>query len=106
MPLSAQPVAHIVLGGVQVAQERAQRLASHGMEDEDGWTVVAKGGKTMPEETGISTKKRKKERELQNFYRFQLKEARKEEIADLRRRFDQDKEKVKALRGKRKFKPY
>eukprot|EP00041_Stephanoeca_diplocostata_P007382 m.104433 g.104433 ORF g.104433 m.104433 type:complete len:283 (+) comp16847_c0_seq1:362-1210(+) len=90
----------------KVAQERAQRLASHGMEDADGWTMVAKGGKTASEDNAATTKKRTKERQLQNFYRFQLKESRKEEIADLRRRFDQDKEKVKALRSKRKFKPY
>jgi len=57
------------------------------------------------EATPLPTK-HKKDRELKNFYRFQMKEARKEQIAVLRKKFDLDKLRVAQMRGDRKFRPY
>eukprot|EP00039_Didymoeca_costata_P004896 m.76929 g.76929 ORF g.76929 m.76929 type:complete len:241 (-) comp12591_c0_seq1:1825-2547(-) len=89
-------------------KEKALRLAKHGQEDEEGWTMVTRGGKHELETGGTSVAKKrpKKERELQNFYRFQMKEARKEQIAVLRRKFDLDKQRVAQMKGERKFRPY
>lgn len=105
-------------------KEKALRLAMHGKEDEDGWTMVTKGAKK--EEPAVKArgssslirtsngagaktkpdKKEKKDKELTNFYRFQIKDARKEQIAVLRQKFDQDKLKIKRMQENRKFRPY
>lgn len=60
-----------------VQREKAQRLAAHGSVDEDGWIQIAQGGKIDPG-TGVKAKKKQKDKELQNFYRFQLKAAKQE----------------------------
>jgi len=91
------------------AQSKALELAMDGKEDEQGWTYVAKGGKLVTEDAEEATPlptKHKKDRELKNFYRFQMKEARKEQIAVLRKKFDLDKLRVAQMRGDRKFRPY
>jgi len=43
---------------------------------------------------------------LLNFYRFQQRETQRERIADLRRAFEEDKERVAAMRQRRRFKPF
>jgi len=105
-------------------KEKALRLAMHGKEDEDGWTMVTKGAKKeepavkargssslIRTSNGVGAKtkpdkKEKKDKELKNFYRFQIKDARKEQIAVLRQKFDQDKLKIKRMQENRKFRPY
>jgi hypothetical protein len=51
-------------------------------------------------------RKKKKESELKNFYRFQIREAKQNKLHELRKRFEQDKEKVAAMKAARKFKPF
>jgi len=51
-------------------------------------------------------RKRRKKKELLNFYRFQQRETQRERIADLRRAFEEDKERVAAMRQRRRFKPF
>lgn len=62
------------------ARDEARRLALDGKEDEDGWTMVARGGKRVAAVEEKPAKRAKKNRELKNFYRFQQKEARKEQV--------------------------
>eukprot|EP00037_Helgoeca_nana_P008127 m.72522 g.72522 ORF g.72522 m.72522 type:complete len:269 (-) comp18734_c0_seq1:212-1018(-) len=88
----------------EVQRGRAQRIASHGAVDEDGWVQVARGGKVDPA-TGAKAKKKQKDKELKNFYRFQLKEAKKDQVATMRRKFDLDKQKIQEMRAARKFRP-
>jgi len=95
------------------AREKATRLAMDGKEDEEGWTTIVKGGKMVNEDgegnegDSVNPKKRaKKDRELQNFYRFQQKDARKDQIAALRKKFDLDKMRITQMKGDRKFRPY
>jgi len=94
------------------AEQLAKRLRNE--PDEDGFVTVTRGGRNAPArmDEAEEAKKRmleraaKKKDETQDFYRFQMRERRKAEQADLLRRFADDKRKVEAMREKRgKFKP-
>lgn len=94
------------------AAELAKRLRNE--PDEDGFVTVTRGGRNAPASRNeaeeakakMLDKQAKKKSELKNFYRFQLRQARKAEQAALLRRFDEDRKKVDAMREKRgKFKP-
>jgi ribosomal RNA-processing protein 7 len=94
------------------AAELAKRLRSE--PDEDGFITVVRGGRTAPASKVSAEEARRKmlEKEAQKkegmkgFYRFQLREARKAEQVGLRKRFEEDKKRVEALRAKRgKFRP-
>ncbi|KAH8880022.1 hypothetical protein GQ53DRAFT_18728 [Thozetella sp. PMI_491] len=96
----------------QEAAELAKRLRNE--PDEDGFVTVTRGGRNAParqdeaEEARrkMADKEAKKKEELDNFYRFQLRDRKKAEQADLVRRFDEDRKKVAAMREKRaKFRP-
>ncbi|XP_028549187.1 uncharacterized protein LOC110101953 isoform X3 [Dendrobium catenatum] len=98
-------------------QERKEREARAA---EDGWTVVVhqKGRKkTTDAETGTvmgsvasaavmdkMSKKKSKEIAL-DFYRFQKREAKRNEVMMLQRKFEQDKKRIQQLRAARKFRP-
>ena len=51
-------------------------------------------------------RKPKKKYELKNFYRFQMKEEKREKLNELRKKFEEDKAKVAAMKLQRKFKPF
>ncbi|KAG4383892.1 hypothetical protein GLYMA_13G171200v4 [Glycine max] len=97
-------------------REEKEALAAEG-----GWTVVVhhKGRKkTTDSESGIAvgsvaqaavenkmTKKKHKEVGL-DFYRFQRKEAQRNEIMTLQSKFEEDKKRLQQMRAARKFRPY
>lgn len=102
------------------ATEEKERKEREAAAAEEGWTVVEhhKGRKkTADLESGIKVggvalaaaernlKKGKKDIAL-NFYRFQRREARRNEVLELQQRFEEDKKKIAALRAARKFRPY
>lgn len=93
--------------------------------DEDGFTIVQSSGKygrTADGQGGSSVKvarrrgdnleddavkeKKRKRFELEDFYRFQRREQKREELATLRAKFQEDQEKVKKLKASRSFKPF
>ena len=91
------------------AKEKAEleRLANE--PDEEGWTVVTHGKKNLGPAVERVTKrerKKKQKKELANFYTFQQRESKREHIATLRRKFEEDKKKIELLRTARKFKPF
>jgi len=51
-------------------------------------------------------RKKRRQKELLNFYQFQQRETQREAIAELRKKFEKDKQKVAELRSKRKFRPF
>jgi hypothetical protein len=55
---------------------------------------------------GANGTKGKKQTELKNFYRFQIKEQKMKELDTLRKKFAEDKERVAKLKDGRKFKPF
>jgi ribosomal RNA-processing protein 7 len=96
----------------QEAAEIAKRLRNE--PDEDGFVTVTRGGRSAPasrteaEEAKrrMLEKQEKKKEELTNFYRFQLRERKKAEQAELLKRFDEDRRKLEAMREKKgKFVP-
>ncbi|MED6120062.1 hypothetical protein PIB30_017511 [Stylosanthes scabra] len=96
-------------------KEREERAA------EGGWTVVVhhKGRKkTTDAESGVAVGSvaqaavenkmaKKKNKEVRgDFYRFQKKEAQRNEIMMLQSKFEEDKKRLQQLRAARKFRPY
>lgn len=94
------------------AAELSKRMRNE--PDEDGFVTIVRGGKAKPANQFGAEEARKKmvekdikkKSDMRDFYRFQLRERRKQEQAALLRRFAEDREKVNAMREKRgKFKP-
>ncbi|WJX76089.1 hypothetical protein P8452_59545 [Trifolium repens] len=98
-----------------------ERKAKEALAAEGGWTVVVqkKGRKkTTDSESGIAVgsvaqaaaenklaKKKHKEVGL-DFYRFQKREAQRNELMELQSKFQEDKKRLQQLRAARKFRPY
>ncbi|GMM29479.1 Rrp7 protein [Martiniozyma asiatica (nom. inval.)] len=86
--------------------------------DEDGFTlVVGSNKKTRSQILGgvrrlddlkqaDNLKQKEKERKKVDFYRFQIRERKKQEMGQLLNKFKKDQEKVKEMRERRKFRPY
>ena len=80
----------------------------------DGFTLVSEGDKNAariekdedPDRIAALAKKRrkKKAKELKDFYRHQMREEKRNALARLRVQFAQDKERVEEMRRRRKFK--
>ncbi|KAJ4306100.1 hypothetical protein N0V88_000896 [Collariella sp. IMI 366227] len=91
----------------QEAAEIAKRLRNE--PDEDGFVTVTRGGRAAPASRNeaeeakrrMLEKQAKKKEEFTNFYRFQLRERKKEEQAELLKRFDDDRRKLESMREKR-----
>lgn len=102
-------------------QEEQARTEREAQAAEGGWTVVVhhKGGKKTTEaESGTAVgsvaqaavldrmaKKKSKDIGL-DFYRFQRREAHRNEIMMLQSKFEQDKKRIQEMRAARKFRPY
>ncbi|XP_029914938.1 ribosomal RNA-processing protein 7 homolog A [Myripristis murdjan] len=95
--------------------ERQKREAEEQQEDEEGWVKVTrgnKGAKARPHSEAANQRTlqkeivKKKRKELMNFYTWQHKNTQKEHIAQLRKKFEEDKQKIALLRAQRKFRPY
>ncbi|KAG0366831.1 ribosomal RNA-processing protein 7-domain-containing protein [Gamsiella multidivaricata] len=96
------------------AQQAA--LARLNVMDEDGFTLVTRAGSKGHNTDGVikiqavkaeDVKNIKpKKKELQDFYRFQMREAKRDKLVDLRRKFEEDKLRIEALKVNRRFRPY
>ncbi|KAK5130842.1 hypothetical protein LTR08_001614 [Meristemomyces frigidus] len=79
--------------------------------DADGFVTVTRGGRTGPaREEAVRAqeeelKKRDKGRVKEDFYRFQVREKRKEQQVDLVKGFEEDRRRLEEMRKKRKFRP-
>jgi len=93
-------------------REKAAKAAKDGpLVDEDGWTVVRNTSKRrrllLPK--GVEEKGRKKnkgEEPPMNFYKHQKIQKKRDQLAELRRKFEEDKEKLARQTSIRKFKPF
>lgn len=78
--------------------------------DEDGFVTVSRGGRVGParaeeverKRVEMEEKERRKREELGDFYRFQMRERRKEQQGEMVRRFEEDRRKVEELKGRRR----
>ena len=84
----------------------ARSLARQRQEpDADGFITVTRGGRTNPARQEAAQeqaeKQKKKQKGLEDFYRFQSREKRKQRAAELVRKFEEDKEKIRQMRERR-----
>ncbi|XP_050960762.1 ribosomal RNA-processing protein 7 homolog A [Labeo rohita] len=95
--------------------ERQKEEVEQQQEDEEGWVKVTKGSRgvkarphseTANERTLQKEKKKKERKELLNFYTWQHRNTQKQHIAELRKKFEEDKQRIAVLRAQRKFRPY
>ncbi len=97
-------------------EAKRERDARSREPDEDGFITVnyKKRGRQKPEEGWVDTieqqqhhrHKKKKDVILTHFYHHQIREAKRDHLADLRRKFEADKEKVQKMKISRQFKPF
>jgi len=101
------------------AAEKASSLeqaSKHNQMDEDGFILVTRKGRRNTNtdgditvtaiKSGEAKKLKPKKKELSDFYRFQMREAKRNKFVELRRKFEEDKKKIEELRAARRFKPY
>lgn len=93
----------------QMEEARTQENArKRQIPDEDGFITVvrgSKGGLRTEDAKGLGKKQQTKDqdRSVGDFYRFQMRERRKEEQEQLLKKFGEDKSKVEEMRQRRKF---
>ncbi|XP_053708061.1 ribosomal RNA-processing protein 7 homolog A [Synchiropus splendidus] len=96
-------------------EQQKKKEEEQQQEDEDGWVKVTRGprgAKARPHSEAANKRtlqkeiRKKKRKELMNFYSWQHKNTQKEHIAELRKKFEEDKQRIALLRAQRKFKPY
>ena len=99
----------------RLEKEEVERIRN--MPDADGFVKVTRGkgrrtntdgngASVMPLSTEDALNLKPKDHGLVDFYRFQMRESKRTQLADLRKRFEQDKLKIASLKEKRKFTPY
>ncbi|KAJ1956901.1 hypothetical protein EC988_001107 [Linderina pennispora] len=99
--------------------ERERLLAQQrNVPDADGFITVIRSGRkstntdgtitvTAATANGIkSAEAKKKDVQFGNMYRFQMRERKRDQLAELRKKFDEDKEKIARMRQNRHFRPY
>ncbi|XP_067629696.1 ribosomal RNA-processing protein 7 homolog A [Eurosta solidaginis] len=95
-------------------EKEALEAAKNSAADADGWITVGKQGRNAGFEQKESVigrleekiVKGKKKKELENFYTFQIRESKMKNIIELRKKFEEDKEKIEALKKTRRFRPF
>ncbi|KAM9204102.1 ribosomal RNA-processing protein 7 homolog A [Mergus octosetaceus] len=98
----------------KVAQEEAKAAQEEGVPDEEGWVKVTRRGRKpgLPRTEAANLRVLERERrkrarkELLNFYAWQHRETKREHIAQLRKKFEEDKQRIALMRAQRKFRPY
>lgn len=93
-----------------VEQKKNQNEAE---EDDEGWVTVSKTNANTFSQTEATVNKLeekmgkdRKTKELKNFYTFQLREARKNDIVSLRKKYDRDAQKMAQIKKTKRFKPF
>ncbi|XP_052865108.1 ribosomal RNA-processing protein 7 homolog A [Anopheles cruzii] len=93
----------------QVAAAKSQ---NH-QKQESGWTTVSKKNSGVFSQKQSVVKKLEKKldndrntKELKNFYTFQIRESKKNDIISLRKKYDRDLKKMERIKKTKRFKPY
>ena len=94
-------------------QRKHELEQKYNQPDEHGFvTVVRKGRKNNSDGLGCNvaafsgTVEKKETKGLVDFYRFQMREKKRDELAELRRKFEQDKQQISQMKDQNRFKPY
>uniref|UniRef100_A0A182LVP4 RRM domain-containing protein n=1 Tax=Anopheles culicifacies TaxID=139723 RepID=A0A182LVP4_9DIPT len=93
--------------------EEQKAKESNNAADEDGWVTVSKknSGVFLQKEMVVKKLEKKIEndrstKELKNFYTFQIRESKKDDIISLRKKYDRDLKKMEQIKKAKRFKPY
>uniref|UniRef100_G3MRL5 RRM domain-containing protein n=1 Tax=Amblyomma maculatum TaxID=34609 RepID=G3MRL5_AMBMU len=97
----------------KLEEEKERAKAMEGVPDEEGWITVTKYGKrpviprsdAVNQKIAIAEKKKRSQKELVNFYTFQIRESKMERIAELRKKFEEDKRRISLMKASRRFRP-
>ncbi|XP_058812721.1 ribosomal RNA-processing protein 7 homolog A [Topomyia yanbarensis] len=90
-----------------------QKAQQETVPDDEGWVTVSKANaNTFSQREATVNKleekisKGRKQKELKNFYTFQIREAKKDDIVSLRKKYDRDLKKMQQVKKTKRFKPY
>ena len=87
------------------ASEARSRARQRQEPDADGFITVTRGGRTNPARQKVAQeqaeKQKEKDRGLEDFYRFQSRERRKQRASELVKKFEEDKEKIRKMKERR-----
>ncbi|POM60187.1 Gastric cancer antigen Zg14 [Phytophthora palmivora] len=89
-------------------QDMRRREELKNQVDDDGFQTVVntkKRGVIQAEEVLARPAKKQKSKELDNFYRFQTREKKRDQLKTLRERFEEDRQLVEKMKKANKFKP-
>ncbi|KAJ3103833.1 Ribosomal RNA-processing protein 7 A [Phlyctochytrium planicorne] len=93
---------------MEAEKERAL-AARRNQPDEDGFILVTKGagrkGKAASDVAVEKGAKKNKKTQVVDFYRFQMREGKRNQLAELRKKFEEDKARIEEMKARRKFKP-
>jgi len=90
-------------------EELNSRKQRESTPDDDGFITVSyknSAKRRIGDPHDTQAKKRRKRTELQNFYSFQKREAKRGHLETLRAKFEKDKLRIQRLKAARKFKPF
>ncbi|PWN19225.1 hypothetical protein BCV69DRAFT_284376 [Microstroma glucosiphilum] len=113
-PLDEDGFTIVLPGGKYGKSLGAPGTAGEGGVDQPSSSSVRFARQSQMDMAALALKARKQEQAsegLEDFYRFQNRERRKEKLAEMRRQFEEDREKVEEMKkkggaGSRRFKPY
>ncbi|XP_053698350.1 ribosomal RNA-processing protein 7 homolog A [Sabethes cyaneus] len=95
----------------QVAEEKIRQQTT--TKDDEGWVTVSKSNaNTFTQKEVVVGKleekisKGRQKKELKNFYTFQIRESKKDDIISLRKKYDRDLKKIQQIKKTKRFKPY
>jgi len=102
------------------SRQKSKYRKGEAVVDEDGFTLVTRGGaygKTLGGGVAVASKKfhqtgqtgrkrRKEKKEKDGFYAFQKAEKQRQELLNLKKKWEEDKVKVEKLKQSRRFNPY
>lgn len=92
------------------AAARAVEADAEGVPDADGFITVTRTNKRLKRAgddaaAAAQPEKKKKVTELHDFYHFQKHERKREHLQKLRQRFEDDKQRIAAMKAQRRFRP-
>uniref|UniRef100_UPI00358E28CE ribosomal RNA-processing protein 7 homolog A n=1 Tax=Myxine glutinosa TaxID=7769 RepID=UPI00358E28CE len=95
-------------------EEEAKKKNEADVPDEEGWVTVTRKGRHrgIPRTAVVMRRllqrerKQKAQRELLNFYTWQRRESKRDHIIQLRKKFEEDKQKIALMKAQRKFRPF
>ncbi|KAG3158085.1 hypothetical protein PC128_g21564 [Phytophthora cactorum] len=90
------------------AEDLRRREELKSQVDDDGFQTVVntkKRGIVQTEEVLARPAKKQKSKELDNFYRFQMREKKRDQLKTLRERFEEDRQLVEKMKKANKFRP-